>query len=112
MPSHPKPVVVKDPAWLKAVRGMPCRVADYRTCNFAFGRSGPNGERLCEPNHLRGRNDDSCVVPLCPGHHRTNTVSWHHGQDTFCGHYGVTKAELIREAEAAYKAYLDGGTNG
>lgn len=107
MPPVKKPTVVKDPDWLKVVRQMPCRV-EGPECNYAFGRLGSDGQRLCEPNHLRKRNDDGCVVPLCPGHHRTNTVSWHNGERTFCRHYGFTKAELIAEAETLYRTYKEG----
>lgn len=104
MPAVAKPKVVKDPEWLKVVRQMPCRV-EGPTCHYGFGWGGA---RVREPNHLRKRNDDSCVTPLCPGHHRTNTVSWHNGEKTFCRHYGLTKTALIREAEAAYRLWKEG----
>lgn len=108
MPPVPKPVVIHDPAYLRWVRETQrCRVEDDR-CNYTFARPGPNNERMVEPNHLRTRSDDSCVIPLCAGHHRTNTVSWHNGQETFCREYGTTKEELIHEAEMLYHSYKEG----
>ena len=106
----PKPKVVKDPKYLAYVRTLQCWAfmrGEGRHCNYAFGRSGPDGTRLTEPNHLRTRSDDSCVIPLCPGHHRTNTVSWHNGEETFCGHHRTSKEDLIREAEALYTQWRD-----
>lgn len=107
MPPVPKPKTCHDPAYLQWVRETQrCRV-EGPDCNYAFGRTGPDGTRMVEPNHLRHRNDDSCVTPLCPGHHRTNTISWHHGQATFCWHYGLTREQLVQEAEDLYRAWKE-----
>lgn len=101
---HPKPKAVKDPAWLKVVRQMPCWFL-----RFGFTQCNPDdtiGSGVSEVSHLDGKSRDDRVLPSCGGHHRTNRFNWHNGQQTFCRHYGVTKDELIAEAEALYAEWL------
>lgn len=106
MTAHPKPVVVKDPKWLKVVRQMPCFFHPEGNCqDWTTIGQGPS-----EVSHLRGRNDDGCVLPMSGACHRTADISWHRGQETFCKVYGVTKEELIAAAESLYHAYLDAET--
>ena len=99
MAPSPKPKTVRDPKYLAWVRCNPCRFegpgCDYR---FAMGKG-------VEVSHLKGRSNDSYVTPLCPGHHRTNPVSWHNGRETFMAHHGLTFAQLMDEAEQLYAAY-------
>lgn len=101
MTAHPKPKVVKDPKYLAFVRQMPCwaRGRQGSQCGHTIG----NGPSEC--SHLDTKSRDDRVLPMCGGHHRVFRVSWHNGQETFCEVYGVTKAQLIREAEQLYTAY-------
>lgn len=101
MTPQPKPTAVRDPAWLKVVRGMPCWTAgrDHHICGETIG----NG--LSECSHLDGKSRDDRVLPLCGLAHRTGTKAWHAGQRTFCRYHHTTKAALIREAESLYAAY-------
>lgn len=99
MSAVPKPTVVKDAAHLAFIRTLPCWFAHWGNCDrFATIGTGPS-----EASHLDSRSRDDRVLPKCGGHHRTNPVSWHSGQETFCLTYGVTKEELIAEAEALYR---------
>lgn len=100
----PKPKVVRDPAYLKAVRQMPCMLWNVpgHICGETMGR-GPS-----EASHLDTKSRDDRTLPMCGVAHRTGRWSWHAGQKSFCTHYGLTKTQLIREAEALYREWKDG----
>ena len=102
MPAVPKPRPVKDARYLAWVRTRPCVCSGWKDCNYDFSLTGT---RQNEVNHLQGRSNDSLVIPLCPGHHRTNPVSWHHGQATFMAKYGWTKDQLLAHAEQLYRGW-------
>ena len=95
----PKPLVVKDPAHLRFVRGLACHFSGWGNCHYEM----TIGNGPCEASHFDTKSRDDRVLPLCGGHHRTNAVSWHSGQETFCEVYGVTKDALIQQAEALYR---------
>lgn len=99
--SVPKPVVIKDPAYLTFLRSRPCVCSGWGDCDtsLTIGR-GP-----CEASHLQGKSRDDLAVPMCGGHHRTNVVSWHHGQQTFMAKYGWTKEQLVAHAAQLYRGW-------
>lgn len=101
MTAASKPVVVKDPEWLKVVRQMPCWGIGKQghVCGDTIGK-GPS-----EASHLDGKSRDDRALPQCGRLHRTEPTSWHHGQETFCRHYGITKEQLVAEAETLYREY-------
>jgi len=99
----PKPTVIKDAKYLAWLRTQACYFLRYgfTECHDFLG-SG------IEVSHLDGKSRDDRCLPSCPGHHRTNRVSWHSGQKSFCAYYGVTKEQLIAEAERLYAIYKEG----
>ena len=101
MTAVPKPVVIRDPKYLAFLRTLPCHFQHWGNCDFGFAFV----RNQCEASHFLGRNDDSAALPLCPGHHRTNAVAWHRGEQTFCMVYSVTKAQLVGEAKTLYAEY-------
>lgn len=104
MTAHPKPKTVRDPAWLQVVRQMPCWCygkGHHELCTDTIG-TGPS-----ECSHLDGKSRDDRVLPMCGLAHRTSRWSWHAGQQSFCREYGVTKAQMIREAEALYRVWKE-----
>lgn len=108
MAPSPKPKVVKDPAYLAYVRGLPCRFWNWESVHRDGNACRPwdtIGKGRSEVSHLDGKSRDDRVLPMCGGCHRTEKVSWHNGQRTFCRHYGVTKEALIRAAERLYADY-------
>lgn len=100
----PKPVTIKDKAYLAYLRTRPCHFLRFGDCN-PFDTMG-NGRS--EVSHLAGKSSDHRAISCCGGHHRTNKFSWHNGARSFCKHYGLWKEDLIREAEANYRRYLEG----
>jgi hypothetical protein len=99
----PKPKTVKNPKWLATVRQMPCHFRLLGNCNtYATIGKGPS-----EVSHLDGKSRDDRCLPCCGGHHRTNNTSWHNGYRSFCRFYGVTKDELIEEAESLYRQFQE-----
>lgn len=101
MSAIPKPRVVRDKKYLSFLRTLPCHFARFRDCADPLGTG-------IEVSHLQGKSLDSSAIPSCPGHHRTNKVSWHSGMRSFCLHYGIWKDDLIRDAEAQYRAWKEG----
>lgn len=98
MSAIPKPRTVKDAAWLRHLRTLPCHFARFRDCSDPLGTG-------IEVSHLQGKSLDSAALPSCPGHHRMNRIAWHNGARSFCLHYALWKDDLIHEAEAQYAAY-------
>ena len=81
-----------DPAYLEAVRKLPCRIqaqreaagfTTYGTCAFPS-----------QAHHAGPKKNDSTAVPLCWGHHD----QWHSGNGIF---KGWTKADRRAWADAA-----------
>ena len=106
--SVPKPKAVKDAKYLAWVRKQGCFFGVWVSafCGTPDCRPWDTiGNGPSEVSHLDGKSRDDRVLPMCGGCHRTSKVSWHNGQRTFCRHYGVTKAELIQEAEALYRSW-------
>lgn len=103
MTAHPKPVVVKDPAFLAYVRTLPCWLygKDYHVCADTIGKG------LSECSHLDGKSRDDRVLPMCGLAHRTGRWSWHSGQKSFCQHHETTKAQLVWIAEQLYRTYKE-----
>lgn len=98
MRPQPKPKTVKDDAWLKVVRTMPCHMCGQRSPDTI-------GNGLSEASHLNTKSRDDRVLPMDGSCHRTGRVAWHRGEDTFCVYWNTTKEKLIAEAEALYAAY-------
>lgn len=101
MTACPKPRTVRDAAYLRYLRTLPCHFARFRDCSDPLGTG-------IEVSHLQGKSRDDLTLPSCPGHHRMNRVAWHNGARSFCLYYATWKEDLIREAEAAYAAWKEG----
>lgn len=103
MTAHPKPVVVKDPAYLAHIRTLPCLLKGRmgHTCGDTIG-NGPS-----EASHLAGKSRDDLAVPMCGVAHRTGKDAWHNGRRSFCKRWGFWHDDLIRDAETAYRKWRD-----
>lgn len=87
----PKPVVLRDPAYLLWVAERPC-CACLVTGMKTWG---------CDPAHVRTRRNhgDELVVPLCRAHHRLQHAV---GIKTFVLMFGLDLLRLAREYRESY----------
>lgn len=103
MPPVSKPSVVRDAAYLRYLRTLPCHFQAWGNCNtYTTIGKGPS-----EVSHLDGKSRDDRAVSCCGGHHRTNRIAWHSGQRSFCQHYQLDKDGLLAQAEANYKRWQE-----
>jgi len=79
----------KDPAYLRAVRGLPCCICG----GFGFQQTSPTAAHhpICD-RHSFEKVPDREAIPLCEGHHQgdfdTSKIAIHRDRALWVDHYG------------------------
>lgn len=85
---------VRDPAYLKWIRALPCCVCGSQR-GVEAAHTGSRG--------LSTKSCDRSCVPLCRQHHQTGKYSYHGlGARAFAARYGLDVGSLVGEFNAGY----------